>query len=82
MRALSPLTNLAPGQRFAHPGAGDQQPTQQVTVARVERDPFGFLVVVFRGPDGRELTVYESQVAAAVEDGAMTLLSPELACSA
>lgn len=82
MRVLSPLTNLAPGQHFAHAGADDVHPSQAVTVARVERDPLGFLVVVFRTSDGRDLTVYESQVAAAVEAGALTLLSPELARSA
>lgn len=82
MRVLSPLTNLAPGQHFAHAGADDEHPSQPVTVSQIERDAHGFLVVVFRTPDGRELTVYESQVAVAVEAGAMTLLTPELARTA
>lgn len=82
MRAISPITALAPGQRFAQPGAGDRFPSQTVTVDRLERDPFGALVVIFRAADGRDLTVYGSQVEAAVADGALTPLTPELARSA
>lgn len=82
MRALSPITVLARGQRFAQPGAGDRTPSQTVTVDRLEHDPFGALVVVFRAADGRHLTVYGSQVEAAVADGALAPLAPELARSA
>ncbi len=82
MRAISPISALAPGQRFAQPGPGDRSPSQPVTVDRLERDPFGALVVVFRAADGRDLTIYGSQVDEAVAEGALTPLAPELARSA
>ena len=65
-------TYLAPGQRYAQPGTSGWRLDQQVTIARLDRDPFGFTHVVFRGADGREVTAYAIQVEAAIADGTLT----------
>ncbi len=65
-------TFLAPGQRYVQPGGAGWRTDAQVTVARLDRDAFGFPRVVFRCPDGRELTAYAAQVEAAIADGELS----------
>ena len=62
-------TYLAPGQRYAQPGGSGWRLDQQVTIARLDRDAYGFPQVVFRDTSGREMTAYAAQVEAAIADG-------------
>jgi hypothetical protein len=62
-------TYLAPGQRYAQPGASGWRLDHQVTIARLDRDPFGFPRVIFHDADGREVTAYAAQVEAAIAEG-------------
>ena len=64
-------TYLAPGQRYAQPGDSGWRLDQQVTIARLDRDPFGFTQVVFQDAAGREVTAYATQVEAAIADGTL-----------
>ena len=61
-------TFLAPGQRYAQPGA-TWQLDHQFTISRLDRDPLGIPRVTVRRPDGSDLVVYAAQIEAAVADG-------------
>lgn len=82
MRALSLGPTFIPGQRFVQTAGVDHTPTQTVTISRVDRDPFGFPVVIFRGHDGRCLSIYGSQVEAALAVGALAPIGTDLVRSA
>lgn len=45
---------------------------QVVTIARIEPGQFGLDRVIFRGPDGREITTYMTQVEAALAEGTLS----------
>ncbi len=62
-------TFLAPGQRYTQPGTTTWQPTEQVTVARLDRDAYGIPRVTFIGRNGREFVAYAAQIEAAVAAG-------------
>ncbi len=64
-------TFLAPGQRYTQPGTTTWQPTEQVTVARLDRDAYGIPRVTFIGRNGREFVAYAAQIEAAIADGAL-----------
>lgn len=62
-------TFLAPGQRYTQPGTTTWQPTEQVTVARLDRDAYGIPRVTFIGRNGQEFVAYAAQIEAAVAAG-------------
>ncbi|MDQ3043668.1 MAG: hypothetical protein M3R06_00755 [Chloroflexota bacterium] len=62
-------TYLSPGQRYIHAGDTTWRPAAQITIARLDLDPYGIPRVTFRAADGHEVTAYAAQVEAAVADG-------------
>lgn len=64
-------TYLAPGQRYTQIDTPTWRADCQVTIARLERDGMGLARVTFHTPSGGELTLYASQVEAAIADGVL-----------
>ena len=64
-------TFLAPGQRYTQIDAPAWRPDRQLTVARLDRDPFGVDRVTFTSGDGQIHIAPTEQLEAAVVAGTL-----------
>jgi len=69
MATASIQTYLAPGQRYSQPGGAFGYLERQVTVTGLGFDHLGLARVTFNRLDGEAITLYVSQVEAAIADG-------------
>jgi hypothetical protein len=64
-------TFLAPGQRYTQIDAPAWRPDRQLTIARLDRDPFGVDRVTFTSGDGQMHIASAEQLEAAIIGGTL-----------
>lgn len=69
MADLTPITFLAPGQRYAPTGSPAWRADRQVTILQVGRDRSGLLRVAYRSSNGDHVVEPTAQFEAAVATG-------------